>query len=360
VLHPRTLIEALQRHPHERIVPAVVDANVLISDVWATLRRPAPTALIGQAEARMLRLLITPQVAHEVETRMHRVADERTDEALELWHARYLPVIRIVDPGHPGASHVDAIGDPSIAALVGRVAARDADDAPTAHLALLCAPCLVLTKDADLLDEGFGSPEWLTGVRSSGELADLDKTVWFAMNVSFVAGEELSRRAIAVARAVALSPMAISVAIAAATLVLALRHTWVRSCPGTARARAMAAIDLAVEVADYVAARRAALQDALAPHVVAPTRERSDVARVAARLAIAPSPEPLAQIAAAVPDAHPDRVRELLRSEPAFSVVRGRGWQLGTTGTQTGAAAPAPPRESRFSRAILDVMPDAR
>jgi hypothetical protein len=58
------------------------------------------------------------------------------------------------------------------------VALRDGDDAPLAHLALLLAPCVVLTRDRHLTDEGIGQSDWLNTLLILKRLAELDAMIW--------------------------------------------------------------------------------------------------------------------------------------------------------------------------------------
>ena len=123
MLHPTSALEAVQRHPHASPIPVVADANVLMKDVCANLRRSRATALLGLLREGRIRLSITDRVAHEVPTRMHRVAGKGLDRALWLWNERYLPLARVVT-----LSEVEV--EPEISALLDGVRARTPTTCP--------------------------------------------------------------------------------------------------------------------------------------------------------------------------------------------------------------------------------------
>jgi hypothetical protein len=321
MLYPANASEAIMRHPSAQVVPVVADANVLIRDVCANLRRPAVTALLGQLEAGMVRVLITPRVAHEVETRMVRVARDQLRPALDLWHTRYRPQVRVVDPD------IDEETAACFAPLLARV--RDTDDAPTAQLALLCAPCLVVTSDNHLLRAGFGAPEWLQGLRASGELSDLDRSLWMSAQLTGAVLQESVRGLAAAARALTASPWVLGLVLGVAFFAVTEgRPTLVRARRAVGGRTGDAALGLA-RFAEALAQQRALRQQLLGPHLLPPLHAPPPVTRLVARLASAPQPLPLAVLASELPELPVSHVRVLLQTTPGFCVARGRGWQLG-------------------------------
>jgi hypothetical protein len=307
------------------MVPVVADANVLIRDVCANLRRPNVTALLGQAELGLIRVLVSARVASEVPSRMPRVAKEDTTLALELWRQRYLPLIRVVelDEAEPESA--------AIAEMLARVADDDPDDVPTAHLALLCAPCLVVTADRDLLDHGFGAPQWLDGVRASGDISAIDRSLWLTMQLSGVVVEQAARLTLAAGRLLGRSPLALGAALAAAFVAATDGRPLVAAASAATKARGARAIASASDLALALSARRAAGMVALADHVLPPLADPPLAARLASRLGRAPHPVPVATVASAEPTIAQSALRQALRRHPAFVSVHGRGWQLGST-----------------------------
>lgn len=326
-LHPETFADLAAGPLGYRLIPAVVDANVLISDVCSVLRRRRATALIGQAATKMVRLLCTPRVVSEVETRMHRQARGQTADALALWRTRYVPHVRAVDPGEPE--------DDRIVAALAPVMANDADDVPTAHLAVLCAPCLVLTKDRDLVDAGFGAPEWLTGLRSSGEVATMDAGIQALTYMSAGAVAGTGWVAWQAARAVARSPVLTGAALALALAALTDGRPVLARQVTALRARTSGLLDTVVAGGEDVALRRSNLLATLMPYVLQPLHDPPTYTRVAAHLARAEQPVPAAALADALGGLPLDGLRGILRAGAAFTLAPGRGWQLGATAPRT-------------------------
>lgn len=322
--HPATTADALFRHPRAAVIPAIVDANVLIRDVCANLRRSRVTALLGQAEADLLRLLITDRVAEEVPTRLHRLARERTEEAKALWCERYLPRTRVVAiADHPPAER--------LAGLLAGVASDDEDDVPTAHLALLCAPCVVLTSDDDLLAHGFGAPEWLTGLRASGELSAIDSGLWISARLTELGVEGIGRGIIALGRVLARNPLALGGVLGAALFAATEGRPALTSASARARQRLLSAVLTMAGHLQALDRKRTQLTTLLAPHMLAELREPPLDAQIAGHLARAPAPVPLATLAEGL-GGDRSEVQQALRNNPAFVVVPGHGWQLGREG----------------------------
>lgn len=132
-----------------RILPVVVDTNVLLNDLMQTVKRGHPTALVEAARLGSIRLFAAEHVADEMAERLPTYATRRNrgdllEELQATWDAAYWPLVHLVAVPH------DLQND-----LVARVRSRDADDAPTAALACLLAPCLVFTDDDDLAAHGL-------------------------------------------------------------------------------------------------------------------------------------------------------------------------------------------------------------
>jgi hypothetical protein len=162
----------LERPPWARRHPVVCDANALIEDVLRRARTDF-TAMTFLAEHELAALVMPAPVEAEVREHLPAVA-ARTDcpaeLAMHVWETVPRQLVRVVEL--PDA--VEFPGDPRVAA----VALRDGDDAPLAHLATLLAPCVVLTRDCHLTDEGFGQANWLTTVLLLKRLAELEALVF--------------------------------------------------------------------------------------------------------------------------------------------------------------------------------------
>ncbi|ROR33847.1 hypothetical protein EDD39_7669 [Kitasatospora cineracea] len=154
---------------------ALLDTSVLTTDIIAATRRPSPSSFVAGARAGTVRCLVPVHVSEEVP----RVLADRHREggrfdlerALELWRSRYAPVLYIVDTA----------GLPMTAQ--GRVlAGRDASDVPMLLLASVIAPVVIIGTDADLVDSGLASANWVAlrkalgdvGV-TEGQMADIER-----------------------------------------------------------------------------------------------------------------------------------------------------------------------------------------
>ena len=125
--------------------PLIVDTNVLFSDIKHVVERGRAGRLTNAGQTRWAAMLAAAHVEHEVDTRLAGFCSNvRIDyaEAVAAWRDVVCPEVRFVDVGNL------VLSDPRIT----YVQERDADDAPTAMLAVLTAPSVLLTKDKVLLD----------------------------------------------------------------------------------------------------------------------------------------------------------------------------------------------------------------
>jgi hypothetical protein len=134
--------------------PVVLDTNVLLADCVHVVRSGAPSILLRSAGLPVAHLFATERVREEVEKYLPGHAESRgldPMEALRVWREQYLAVIRFVEiEGEARDSRVAGL------------AARDVTDKPTGLLAELLAPCLVFSRDKDLLDPGIAQREWVS------------------------------------------------------------------------------------------------------------------------------------------------------------------------------------------------------
>ncbi|MER6218717.1 PIN domain-containing protein [Streptomyces sp. NPDC001674] len=177
---------------------ALLDTSVLTTDIIAATRRPKPSSFTEGARAGTVRCLIPVHVWEEVP----RVLADRHREggrfdlgrALELWQSRYAPVLYVVDTtGLPMTPEAEVL------------AGRDASDVPMLLLAGVIAPVVIIGADADLVDSGLATDNWVAlraalgdvGV-TEGRMADLERQVGvlasWTVTLARVTVEQLSGR----------------------------------------------------------------------------------------------------------------------------------------------------------------------
>jgi predicted nucleic acid-binding protein len=322
-----------------RIRFAPVDANVLLNNILRDVRDwPRPTQMRLLAAGGMYRLFAPDHISGEVEGHLDRVAMERGQDAAlagRVWAREYLPLIRFVSVDVSQLS----MFDPRIAAVM----ERDADDAPTAALAILLG-VKVLSEDTDLLDPGLASGRsWLEVVFASndvtvGETANLGLALTTSLTIDSVGA--LARR---VASIGATGPGRLSLVLCIAFICVvlaglahserargrtkaALQSIWQRSAPMLAwalREYAQAAQNRSTGLA------RLAKSDLSAPEGL------QELAAATRLLAAASTPISSMELARQmwayerVPQGAAGHVEVLLRSLPMFIETPGVGWQLG-------------------------------
>lgn len=115
--------------------------------------RHGGTALLRSAALGSAVVYAPRHVHSEVQRRLTAVAEARdlaVADLFRVWDARYSRVVRFVDvPPLAADERLDA------------VAAVDADDEPTARLAMLTSPSFLLSKDKALVRPGLATAEWL-------------------------------------------------------------------------------------------------------------------------------------------------------------------------------------------------------
>lgn len=147
----------------------VGDTGVLMKDVLRSCRNPQMTSLQAGIHRGVARLYIASHVVGEMERNLAGFASERgcAHDALAHWRREYLPWLYVVDvPRHW------AVQEPAVKAVMD----RHPVDCPTAQLAAVLG-CPTLAEDSDLLDNGFGSPDWLRLTLHTGGLAFQSQTM---------------------------------------------------------------------------------------------------------------------------------------------------------------------------------------
>ena len=150
----------------------VLDTGVLYDDIVYRLRHPESRGvLLGGATTGTIRLFAADHVYDELYDSLGGFERRRVrrDEVIRCLERNYLPRLRFVS----------VLSEPlrAKAAMV-----VDVDDRPTAILALMLAPCIVLAKDPHLVDAGFGrADDWLSLAWQADELLGLDGTLTVGM-----------------------------------------------------------------------------------------------------------------------------------------------------------------------------------
>lgn len=163
------------------VFPLVLDTHVLGGDL-ARRARCGRTILASGAISGVLRLFAGRHVVAEVREHMSvwaELAERSEAEVEELWQSEYLPLVRVVDvaaaPLYPDEwARIQILADEQLG---------DPDDVPTAVLGLLLdAP--VLSYDEKLLRAVYGNDfdckahgEWLEALRAGGDLGLLGEFV---------------------------------------------------------------------------------------------------------------------------------------------------------------------------------------
>jgi hypothetical protein len=145
------------------------------------------------------RLFATERVRVEVERHLAAHADRAgidPTDALRVWQHEYLRLIRFVDLDGEGS-------DPRVLELI----ARHGNDKATGLLAELLAPCLVFSRDRDLLDTGIAQREWVTLSSAGHDVAQLQAVLgagMFGTMAVGVVGWELGKGLLGAAKAATL------------------------------------------------------------------------------------------------------------------------------------------------------------
>jgi hypothetical protein len=179
-LAPSAVEAARLRDQH--ILPVVVDANALLAEAaWRakvmvpTIRHgiegapgwPRPSALSRATASGAARLYAKTDLLDEIDEHLPAFAARWSLDASLLANLLIedcLPHLRLVDLAGIGLEE----------AGFGHVAARDPDDEPTARLLRLLDPAILLTRDKDLIDHGYGSmasEPWEDWTQAAGAVA---------------------------------------------------------------------------------------------------------------------------------------------------------------------------------------------
>lgn len=337
----RRLVPVEMRRHMPRIRYCILDTNVLLNNLAYDVRvYPRPTALRLLVALGVLRPYVGPHVVGEVEQHLDGYMLERrldVARARSIWEDAYLPRLWVADPG-PLWSQDRRVAD---------LADRDADDLPTARLAILLGQ-RALSEDTDLTDYGLASGEpWLQLVLAAGSVAKgetLDFGVGFGASVSMQTAADV----IQAGRQFAATPrgkqtlVVIGAAVVVLVLVvLVLRQVHEPSREWIDRKARLSVHALAsggrIAVGGYatVTLDRRRGEVTLRAGVTAEANSPSPIQVAARTLAAVEAPMSTRDLAAAVwsyervPRAALQRLRSVLGRVPAFVEVAPDRWQLG-------------------------------
>jgi hypothetical protein len=304
----------------------VADADELIREVTYKGHSSKEPLMLSLARHRLARLFATDRVQDEVERNLPRVAGKHADGALRAWREEYLPLIRWVsipnrvETGFGSDEH-------GLSERMALVMERHSADSPTAELALLCAPCFVMTGNHKHLHvAGFGDAKTRKALVAAGDAATLELTGARTLSLSELAARgtwELSSRAVRLAGD---SPVA-AVLMLAALAFLAIKGYEHRE---QIRAAAGRTANATMELVQELSTRHADLLSLLIPSLLAPLQPPTIETKVAQAVVCSPTPLSAENVGYACrPALEREIVLEALRAHAAFVFWPGRGWTLG-------------------------------
>ena len=300
------------------VTPVVIDTNVILMSLRRFMRDRS-SAWLGAAKAGTLKVFAAKHVHDEVLEHLptiqkqtgHRVADLARTLVVEFW-----PWIRFVDV----STTTSTLDEDSVA---------DIDDRPTVRLISLLAPAISLSRDPDLLDAGFATPDSVGVFRDGairGQLINSAVSANLGLNVTAMAAQA---GAGALRRRPLLAVGLMITAFCGLSFLVARRPTGVIAARAAVRQLAFGICEgIAQQV--QVAAEAAARLDAA---TVRRTTDQTHVERLARMLAMEPKARSHVELADELRRqglaATPETTLATLRSNRAF-VHEGRwGWRLG-------------------------------
>jgi hypothetical protein len=218
-----------------------------------------------------------------------------------------------------------AAHEAGLEARMAEVMRRHMADSPTAELALMCAPCFVLTANKKHLHTaGFGDAGTRTALVAAGDKAELELNGMRAISLTELAGAGAWQGGRRLGKLLSEQPLVAVIILLGVALLARAAHRN-RGTLGAAMRRAGTAM---VEAGETAIERHRELLDLLAPSLVAPVEEPSPAGRIAGALARAAAPRPAERIAAEVGFGRDETLR-VLRETPAFCFWPGQGWTFG-------------------------------
>ncbi len=142
----------------------VLDADALLSSVAHQCSRGYRPRLLRVLESNSCRGFAPDHVYGEAYKGLVKFANEATSlgKLRRCFEERYLPHIRWVD------TSIETINDARVALVI----EQDLTDVPTAQLASLIAPCLVVSGDKHLRRPGVAPAEWVAALGHGTEIVE--------------------------------------------------------------------------------------------------------------------------------------------------------------------------------------------
>jgi hypothetical protein len=272
--------------PTRRPFPVVADADELIREVIYRGRSSKEPLMLGLARHHLARLFATDQVRDEVERNLLRVAGRHADGALRAWREEYLPLIRWVSI--PDRLETGFRADEyDLSVRMGLVMERHSADSPTAELALLCAPCFVMTGNHKHLHvAGFGDAATRDALVAAGNAAALELTGVRTLSLGELAARGTWEFASRAMRLAGDSPIVAALMLAALAFLAAKGYERRDQIKAAASRTANATMELVQELST----RHAELLGALIPSLLSPMQPPTINTKVAQALVRSPGP----------------------------------------------------------------------
>lgn len=322
---PRAPVDLFTLRPRRHRPAVLADANALIEDAIRR-SRGRPSLMPFLAERQLIRLVTAEHIDEKVYARLpeacaHTGADLAA--ATSAYETLHRPLLRLVSIG-------DLMADD---ARVGAVALADAEDAPLAQLAVLLAPALVLTQDHHLLDAGIGEQAWGDALVQVKELIELDRMMWAGADGVVLSGVVTVHGVGGLVQLLRRSELVLGIILG---LSIAFGYQYrhqLREAPAKLKERGGPVVERLLTGMAGAFERWETADGRVRPTLVAPARVESLEVVVARVLLQHSDPVGAATIHAQLPyvwqEVAVERVMAVLREQPAFELVRGRGWMLG-------------------------------
>jgi hypothetical protein len=340
----RSFIETLTPSDHVgeligtmRIRPVVADSSFLISEILRSTRSLHQSAFLEAIKSGVLRPFAAQHVWAEVPRKLEIATRKQhldTDLAMRVWWQEYVSRLRFVDVSGLSTSHATALLE------------RDRSDIPTAALARLLAPAVVLSSDPDLQDTGFAVQKYCRVVDSAGSLTVVAEGTWASMVGVQVMGSATGAavRGISALARRREGRFLLAVVVGALVIIALLRGSRLRGDGRRFGQRFGGFVQDGVLPFLETTASVHAAANALWDEAAYKFDESSMQQQVARALAVSPHPLNRTQLAGVLlPDGTDAERRRMvsdlaavLASVPAFSPASKRRWELGRAGVDFG------------------------
>lgn len=304
----------------------VADANALIAD---SMRRTRGLFSIMPVLAQ--RRVITLVTAEHIDAKVYeRLPEACTNahvdlaEATATYETVYRPLLRLVAAGEL-MLHDNRVNE---------VALADEEDVPVAQLAVLLAPSLVLTQDSDLLDAGIGVKEWADALILLKEFSEVDQMMWKAADGAALGSAIIEVGVSEFVKLLRRSEVAFGITLGVSLAFAYMYRHKLRDAPAKLKQRSTPAFNKAMVGMANAFERWDAADRRAGATLVAPEAEESLEALAARVLLQCEQPIGGTAVHSQLPyewreNASVDEVMTVLREQPPFELVRGRGWMLG-------------------------------